>query len=215
MDPRPPEPLDLLRAFERTSDAVFAVDQQMRVVHWNLAAEHIFGVDAAAVIGRHCDQVVAAFETSGAMLCQPDCRIVGCARRGHAAETYDMVRTDLAGRKQWLNVTILVLRGRRRASTLAVHLVRDVTNRRELEGRAGVALADLPVVESEVPSSTLTKREAEVLRLLSCGMRNQDIAHTLGIRPTTVRNHIEHVLAKLGVHSKLEAVLHGAQRRLV
>lgn len=52
----------------------------------------------------------------------------------------------------------------------------------------------------------LTEREREVLQLLSEGMRNDDIARKLFISPQTVQTHVRNLLAKLGVHSKLEAV---------
>jgi PAS domain S-box-containing protein len=209
------EPAQLLEAFTRASDAVFAIDQHMRVVYWNLAAEHVFGVDAAAAIGRRCDEIVAGSETSGAALCAPGCRIVGCSRRGHAAETYDLRRTGVDGKPQWLNVSIVVLRGQRRASTLTVHLVRDVTSRRQVEQRAGQVLLSLAGEDIARPPHALTRREAEVLRMLACGSSNKSIAATLGISATTVRNHIEHVLAKLGVHSKLEAVVAAARERII
>ena len=61
----------------------------------------------------------------------------------------------------------------------------------------------------------VTRRELEVLRLLTTGVGNSQIARTLGISPITVRNHIEHVLAKHGVHSKLEAVVFAAHHRIV
>jgi PAS domain S-box-containing protein len=209
------EPLELLEAFQRASDGVFAVDQGMRVVYWNWTAARIFGVDAAAALGRRCDEIVAGFETSGAALCTPDCRVMECARRGHASETYDLIRSVAAGDKQWLNVTIVVLRGRRRASTLAVHLVRDVTERRRMEERSGRILAALPTADLALTMPAITRREAEVLRLLACGLSNAKIAEAMGISATTVRNHIEHLLGKLGVHSKLEAVVYAAQRGLV
>jgi PAS domain S-box-containing protein len=209
------EPAELLGAFSRSSDGVFAIDQHMRVVYWNAAAERIFGVDEAAAIGRRCDEIVAGYETSGAGLCAPDCRVMGCARRGHAAETYDLVRTGIDGKPQWLNVTIIVLRGRRRASTLTVHLVRDVTSRRGVEQRSAALLSELRGPEASHELPPITRREAEVLRLLACGASNAKIAEALGISATTVRNHIEHLLAKLGVHSKLEAVVYAAQRGLV
>lgn len=209
------EPADLLGAFSRVTDGVFAIDQHMRVVYWNAAAGRIFGVDEGAAIGRRCDEIVSGFETSGAALCGPDCRVMGCARRGHAAETYDLVRGGLDGSQQWLNVTIIVLRGRRRASTLTVHLVRDVTARRGVEQRSAALLSGLPGPETSRDLPPLTRREAEVLRLLACGASNASIAETFGISVTTVRNHIEHLLAKLGVHSKLEAVVYAAQRGLV
>lgn len=209
------EPAELLSAFSHASDGVFAIDQHMRVVYWNAAAERVFGVDETAAIGRRCDEIVAGYETSGAVLCAPDCRVMGCARRSHAAETYDLVRTGIDGTPQWLNVTIIVLRGRRRASTLTVHLVRDVTARRGVEQRSAALLSELRGPEASHELPLITRREAEVLRLLACGASNAKIAEALGISATTVRNHIEHLLAKLGVHSKLEAVVYAAQRGLV
>jgi PAS domain S-box-containing protein len=209
------EPAELLTAFSRAADGVFAVDQHMRVAYWNAAAARIFGVDEAAAIGRRCDEIVGGYETSGAPLCTPDCRVVDCAHRGHAAETYDLVRTGVDGTQQWLNVSIIVLRGQRRSSTLTVHLLRDVTSRRGVEQRASAVLAGLGNRERPTDLPPVTRREAEVLRMLACGATNKAIAETLGISTTTVRNHIEHLLAKLGVHSKLEAVVYAAQRGLV
>ncbi len=61
---------------------------------------------------------------------------------------------------------------------------------------------------------SLTDREEEILRLLAEGKRNDDIAQQLFISPQTVQTHVRNLLAKLGVHSKLEAVAfavkHGA-----
>jgi DNA-binding NarL/FixJ family response regulator len=60
----------------------------------------------------------------------------------------------------------------------------------------------------------LTEREREILQLLAEGMRNEGIAQKLYISPQTVQTHVRNLLAKLGVHSKLEAVAfavkHGA-----
>ena len=52
----------------------------------------------------------------------------------------------------------------------------------------------------------LTARELEVLRLLSDGRSTVEIAALLGISPMTVQSHVKNVLAKLRVHSKVEAV---------
>jgi two-component system nitrate/nitrite response regulator NarL len=54
--------------------------------------------------------------------------------------------------------------------------------------------------------ATLTGREREVLRLTAEGASTSDVAALLQISPTTVRSHMRSVLAKLGVHSKVEAV---------
>ena len=52
----------------------------------------------------------------------------------------------------------------------------------------------------------LTDRELEVLRLLAQGNRNEAIADQLFISQQTVQTHVRNILAKLRVHSKLEAV---------
>ena len=54
--------------------------------------------------------------------------------------------------------------------------------------------------------SGLTPREHEVLVLLAEGVGPEDIAHKLFISPKTVGTHIQRILTKLGVHSRMEAV---------
>jgi DNA-binding CsgD family transcriptional regulator len=53
----------------------------------------------------------------------------------------------------------------------------------------------------------LTARETEVLRLLAEGLSTRSVARVLGISPTTVRNHVGHILHKLGAHRRIEAVV--------
>jgi DNA-binding NarL/FixJ family response regulator len=55
-------------------------------------------------------------------------------------------------------------------------------------------------------TSKLTRREKEVLELLASGLAQQEIAGKLVISSSTVGSHIEHILSKLGVHSRAEAV---------
>ena len=52
----------------------------------------------------------------------------------------------------------------------------------------------------------LTRRELEILRLLACGLDPAEIARDLVITPKTVEKHIEHILLKLGVHSRSQAI---------
>jgi DNA-binding NarL/FixJ family response regulator len=55
-------------------------------------------------------------------------------------------------------------------------------------------------------ASTLTARERDVLRLLADGLDQRSIAAELFLSPKTVATHIQHILAKLGVHSRAQAV---------
>jgi DNA-binding CsgD family transcriptional regulator len=52
------------------------------------------------------------------------------------------------------------------------------------------------------PLAGLTPREADVVRLVGAGERNADIARMLGIALPTVKTHLEHVFAKVGVRSR-------------
>lgn len=57
------------------------------------------------------------------------------------------------------------------------------------------------------PGWGLTQREKEVLELMAQGLSNKEIARRMLISPSTVKSHASRVLYKLGVHSRLEAVL--------
>lgn len=60
----------------------------------------------------------------------------------------------------------------------------------------------------------LTRRELEILRLLACGMDHTEIARDLVIASKTVEKHIEHILLKLGVHSRAQAVALALQQQV-
>jgi DNA-binding CsgD family transcriptional regulator len=61
----------------------------------------------------------------------------------------------------------------------------------------------------------LSPRELEILELLAGGQSQKEIAATLVISPKTVGTHIQHLLAKLGVHSRAQAVAAAYSRGLV
>lgn len=69
--------------------------------------------------------------------------------------------------------------------------------------------------EVEAQLERLTPREKEVLRLMAEGTPSREIASRLGISYTTVRTHIRSLGSKLGVHSKLEAIVKARELALV
>jgi DNA-binding NarL/FixJ family response regulator len=60
--------------------------------------------------------------------------------------------------------------------------------------------------EGELLLRRLTPRETEILRSLAGGETTTQVAEGLGISALTVQSHVKSILAKLGVHSKIEAV---------
>ena len=61
----------------------------------------------------------------------------------------------------------------------------------------------------------LTEREVDVLRLLTRGMSNREVAGTLGISPKTVGRHVENLYAKAGVSSRAAAAVFAMENDLV
>jgi DNA-binding NarL/FixJ family response regulator len=103
----------------------------------------------------------------------------------------------------------------------AGYLLKDVEPR-ELAGEALLdpaiaarlvdALAQPP---GEPPPERLTARERQVLALIGRGLSNKLIARELGISEKTVKTHVGHVLAKLGVTDRTQAALHAVRAGLV
>ena len=61
----------------------------------------------------------------------------------------------------------------------------------------------------------LTPREVDVLRALTEGLSTPEICERLFIAPNTLRTHVQNIMGKLRVHSKLEAVAFALRHRLV
>ena len=73
-------------------------------------------------------------------------------------------------------------------------------------GARGGAAEDAPEIHATDIAEQLTPREREVLTRITAGLSNREIAIDLGIEYTTVRGHVQAVLAKLGARSRVDAV---------
>ncbi|HKR66734.1 MAG TPA: response regulator transcription factor [Thermoanaerobaculia bacterium] len=69
--------------------------------------------------------------------------------------------------------------------------------------------------ESYARSERLTDRELEVVRLMSGGYSNKEIAHALGTAEGTIKNHVSSILAKFGVRDRTRAVLKALEEGLL
>lgn len=91
--------------------------------------------------------------------------------------------------------------------------------RRVAAGEVVVAPRFLPALTrratSQKDATALSRRELEVLQLLSEGKSTAEVAEQLILSVNTVRNHITHLMAKLGVRSRLEAVNVAVRRGLI
>lgn len=77
----------------------------------------------------------------------------------------------------------------------------------------------VPTVASRITERALrpqlTSRELEVLRLVVRGLTNREIAHVLGVAESTIKNHINNLMAKLEVSDRTEAVTYSLARGII
>jgi len=84
--------------------------------------------------------------------------------------------------------------------------------RDELRRVTGALATPRPSSDIEVP---LTQRESDVLRHLSLGLTNKEIAKLLNVSYETVKEHVQHILRKIGVTDRTQAAVWAVRNRLV
>lgn len=72
-----------------------------------------------------------------------------------------------------------------------------------------------PVTVGLASSKEFSTRELEILRELTGGASNQEIGHTLGISPLTVKTHVKNMLEKTGFHTRTELAVEARRLGLV
>ncbi|MAF96045.1 MAG: hypothetical protein CMM60_09870 [Rhodospirillaceae bacterium] len=208
----------------RAVDGVFAVDTRQRIVLWNAACGQLLGISSKDALGHNCSEILQGIGPTGQSFCQTRCDVAGLIN-GRQATCGFPIHVRSSGDKNlkfWVN--IILVPSLHDDSWLCVHLLRrdapldvlDVLENtvpgvrpgREDNSRAG----DSPPPPVPCP---LTARERMVVELLAEGLSTGAIAKVLGIRLVTVRNHIQHIQAKLGVHSRAETVAYAYRHNLV
>ena len=84
--------------------------------------------------------------------------------------------------------------------------------RDELRRVTGALATPRLAADVEVP---LTQRESEVLKQLALGLTNKEIANTLHISYETVKEHVQHILRKIGVSDRTQAAVWAVRKQLV
>ena len=97
-------------------------------------------------------------------------------------------------------------RDRDRLALLQPHLCYLYAQSRR-QGEATFPVTARPAALPPIRTRQLTPRENDVMRWLSCGKTDADIAALLAISPRTVHKHLEHIYEKLGVETRTAAVM--------
>ncbi len=207
----------------RTVDGVFAVDAKQRIIFWNPACAQLLGVSGEQALGRTCSEVIQGTDPLGQPFCGAGCCVARLARRDSGPKTFPLKVRDGNGQELRLSVSIVLVPRRGEDDWTCVHLLHcgeapDMLDALEYAARqarptnGGKADGRCPLSTAVSP---LTAREGEILRLLAEGLSVRLISQLLSIGAVTVRNHIQHIEVKLGVHSQVEAVAYAYRHNMV
>ena len=200
---------DLSTLFANMADGVCATGPKGRIVFWNRAAEAILGYPAEQAVGQLCCEFFAGCDSNGNRICNSPCPIRALLQRGKPVQHFDMATWTKTGNPVWLDVSFLYVPAGNDHSPNVVHLFRDVTVAHQIEVLVRQQLAQKTLATSDeglVLNGELTQREFQVLSRMRAGATTAAIAEQLYISRATVRNHIQNIFSKLGVHTRLEAV---------
>ena len=221
---------DLLDLLSSGEPPAFANDQNHRIIFWNKGAERMMERPAAQALGRLCHEIFCGKDPFGNRFCGETCAVTTTLKRHESVNRFEITTGERA-RTRSIGVTVIEIPDSRPGFFTAVHIMDQVDEKsrlaRELsrlrgaggsnppsaqDGGVPIALhvpgaqaATTPELDARV-TEPLSERELDVLRAIAAGLANKDIANSLHISVATTRNHVQHILKKLNVHSKLEAV---------
>jgi PAS domain S-box-containing protein len=170
--------------FKRTSNPVFLLDEQRRVVDVNDAALSLFGRDREHLLGSSLVENIRPDERERAAREWEE-----FLRSGEYTGRRALVRADGSEVEIEFAARLETLGGRRLATYVAMVEPAEPS-------QSAVAADALP----------LTHREREVVALIALGRETPEIATELHISPETVRTHVRNAMAKLGARTRAQLV---------
>jgi DNA-binding CsgD family transcriptional regulator len=217
-------PSETLDRIARSGEAVFAIDSSDRIILWNKKCEELLQRPARSVLGKPCYDVLGGRDSSGNIYCYRNCPAAHQSRQLQPADPVRKfplsVKIGSAGPK-WFNISMFAIPSYHPALSTVVHVVRpnDGDPESPLERTLSKEVLEAeplwPMTTAEGETVDLTSREKEILRCLAEGLSTPAVAKKLFIAPVTVRNHVQSILHKLDVHTKLAAVVFAYRHNLI
>lgn len=186
--------------------AVWVSDPHGDVVFMNAEAEGLMGRSGHETAGSPCHRMVRGTNACGVPLCRNFCAVRMLAGNHAKLEPIQMRVPGAGGR--WIQVMVIALTAPDGSYPWLVHCATDAERSQRMERYLTLVASrsDRAHEEDPEPLEQLSAREREILERLGQDRNLQDIASELFISYVTVRNHVQHILAKLRVHSIEEAV---------
>lgn len=216
---------ETLERISRSGEAVFAVDSADRIILWNKACERLLNRPARNAIGKFCYDVLCGRDTNGNIYCHRNCSVAYQARerKDDPVKTFELAAKTGEGKKKRIRTSLFSVPSYHPALKTLVHVLRDANNGAKSPANAEPPKEDHPAAPEPLSPVTLaggdtvvlTEREKEVLRSLAEGLGTTAIAKKYSIATVTVRNHVQSILHKLDVHTKVAAVVLAYRHGLV
>lgn len=197
-----------------------------------VAEDHLVArVGVSAILNRQPDMLVVAEASNGRQAVEryrkhlPDIALLDLRM-----PLMSGVEVALAIRKEFPNARLIALTSyggdedirRALAAGVRAYLTKDVLRNELLQTirtvhSGGTYLPPIlaAALEAQSDSPTLSKREIEVLELVARGLSNKQIAYALDITETTAKNHVQHILQKLGSQDRTQAATAAIQRGII
>jgi PAS domain S-box-containing protein len=202
----PPAVRSLIEA--RTGDAVYVVDPDYRIVHWDSQMESLTGALSQEALGQPCYEAVMGEREDGGPFCAHGCSVMHLAQAHRPVSAFEMRIRTRSGDRRWVSVTNLTVETEQ--GPYLVHLIRDTQGTHDALEMAHGLIQLSSKKEAPAPKRkdipALTPRQLEVLQLLSEGKLVKEIGKELYLSEATVRNHVRSLLQALGTHSQLEVL---------
>lgn len=216
-------PSETLERIARSGQAVFAMDSSDRIILWNAKCEQVLGRKSRDVLGKKCYEVLGGRDVHGNVYCYRNCPVAFQAREKPSDPVQDFSLSVDLGKSgpKWFEISLFAIPSYHPALSTIVHVIRESGKKpsaleRNLAAEAKPPAEQLwPMTAGDVQLADLTTREREILRGLSEGLSTSALAKKLSIAPVTVRNHVQNILQKLDVHTKLAAVALAYQHGLI
>ena len=188
-----------------TGDPAFAVDRSGMVVLWNDAAEQVFGHPATHALGKKCWELMCGHDVNGNRYCFQNCPLLEMAFLHEPVNAFHTSFDTASNQQKPFSVSCLTVFNQP-GDEMLVHICHP-EKQAKTNGQAHTPVAG--------PPDKLSHRETEVLALLAENVSTRDIAERLLISTRTVRTHIQHVMYKLRVHKRQDAIQSGKRLRLI
>ena len=192
-----------------TGDTAFGVDRRGVIIRWNEAAEDSLGYPASKALGQKCWRLLSGKDSYGNRYCCRHCPIREMGFRHEPIHNFQSTYKTASNQAKSFNVSCLTIFDDP-GNEMLLHICRPENNSQDADNNQ----AQTRISTISEPG-TLSEREIEVLALLADKVSTQNIATSLSISIRTVRTHIQHLMYKLRVHKRKDAVEAGRRLKLI